>query len=654
MALIRFSTDDQASRPGAGGWKILVWLLAAGVAIAGSSATAQDVADSLYLPAMGARALGMGGASVASSSDLSCAAGNPALLAFMIPWGVAVDYRHLSARVQGLSIYAVNDLARPKLTYGLGIDAVRADRRVWPRTPSVMRNWTAQVTLGVAHLVSDRVAVGAALKPARWQLYGENDNTIEMDMGVAYPTHWRDIEIVAGAVARDFLGSEVTRRGSDTALDVSVLLGLTGRYFFGDSLWEATLAADLEAVERDYINDPQDRFRFGGELTCYKWDDIRPAVRLGHDGERVSFGLGIDYRFVSIDWAKTVWTKWGHGQAVSVSIDPRGFWDWFEETIGAFNPLVSWRDSLPIYRSEQYHRYERAAREQLEAQRYDSAAVLYQSARVFADSSQQLASADSALAVLRAALDRLSTEAEAMMLAALQDSLLQREREFTDTKHRQLLVQADSCLMRRDYESSLDLLVLVLAEDTANAEALDLKSKVERARELEVVFSLVLADGAEKDEQLGKALEAYSRILELDSTHAEGDRGRRRIESKLDARRLVGRALRRYEQSDLAGAMVAIDSAVGRDPSLQRVRDFLEITYHTQSDTISLDEIAQDTTIYVYYIQGLQHRSNHAYQQAMEAFSKVLRVYPNCAEVKKVYDEARELYNKLVQDSTTP
>ncbi|MCK4462239.1 MAG: hypothetical protein KAW46_10570, partial [candidate division Zixibacteria bacterium] len=375
---------------------------------------AQEAGDSLNLPALGARALGMGGTSVASTGNLSTAASNPALLTYMTPRHLALDYRYLSARVQGLSIYAVNEYARRALMYGIGLEGIRADRRSWPGSQSTSRNRTFQPTLGVARLMSERVAVGASLKPSWWRLYREDDFTVEMDLGVAYPTRWRDIDIVVGAVARDILGAEVSRLGSDTALDISVLLGVAGRYYTTDSLWEATLAAELEAVERDYIDDPQGRFRLGGELANYKYDNIRLAGRLGYDGEHVTIGLGFGWRFVTLDWAKTAWKKWGCGQAVSLSINPQEFWSWFEGKLGAQTPTMNWRDSLPIYRGEEYDHFDRSARDQFDAGQYDTAYVLFHDARVFADSSQQVARADSGIVRSRLALDRLRAKADSV------------------------------------------------------------------------------------------------------------------------------------------------------------------------------------------------------------------------------------------------
>lgn len=613
---------------------------------------AQEAEDSLYLPALGARALGMGGTSVTSTHNLSTAASNPALLTYLTPRHSILDYRHLSTRVQGLSIYAVNEYAERELMYGVGLDWIRANRRSWPRSQSTSRNWTFQPILGVARLVSERVAVGASLKPSWWKLYREDDFTVEMDLGVAYPTRWRDVDIVVGAVARDILGAEVSRLGSDTALDISALLGITGRYYTTDSLWEATLAAELEAVERDYIDDPQGRFRIGGELACYEYYDIRLAGRVGYDGEHVTVGLGFGWRFVTFDWAKTAWRKCGHGQAVSLSINPPEFWSWFEGKFGAHTPTVNWRDSLPIYRGEEFDHYGSLARDQFDAGQYDTAYVLFHDARVFADSSDHVARADSGIVRSRLALDRLRAEADSVLRVTLLDSLLHKEREFTDSMYLLLLSQADTCFRRRDYQCALDLLDMILSENPANTEALNLKGDVQKGRDLEIVFSLVLADSAEREKLLGKALEAYLRILQLDSTHTDGATGKERIEDKLEAQRYARRALQLYEQGYPAAAQTAFDSAVVKDASLQSARNFMVGTFSIQADTTSLDDIEKDSTVYPYYLSGMDFNRKKEYQQAIDAFNEVLKYYPNSPAVLKEINEARQMLLRSRQDST--
>jgi tetratricopeptide (TPR) repeat protein len=612
------------------------------------SVAAQDVPDSLFVPALGARSLGMG-AAVALSGEVSCGAHNPALLAFTTPWRTTVDYRHLSSRVQALSLYTVNDYSRRGLTYGVGVDFVRANRRVWPRTPSVVRNWRVQATLGLAHQLSNGVALGGALKPARWKLYREDDSSIEMDLGVAYPTRWRDIDFVVGAVARDILGAEVSRRGGDTALDVSVLLGVTGHYFSGDSLWEATLAADLEAVEQDYVGSPQGRFRVGGELAYLQSDDLRLSGRVGHDGEHVTLGLGVDYRFISIDWAKTAWAKWGHGQALSVSINPLEFWDWFGTTTGTAGPAVQWRDSLPVYRQEEYSDYDQAAGRQLDRQQFDSALVLYHKAHIFADSPEEQARAEGGIARAQDGLDR---QRAAAVSARLDSVMTQAQGAVADSIYGQMLAEADSCLEQRDYACALDRLNTIPPDHPAGEQADELRARVLRARDRDIAIDLVEGDSLERENRLREALDKYNGILRLQPNNEGAAKGKERVQNRDDARLLVARALDLYEKNARVAAQGAIDSALKLDPSFQNVRDFLVTTFPNFANTISLEEIQRDSTVYDYYIQGLRFRSNHEYQQAVDAFSMVLKSYPNCPEVREVYKEALSMYNLSRRDST--
>ncbi|MDH3891973.1 MAG: hypothetical protein OEV49_12905 [candidate division Zixibacteria bacterium] len=626
-------------------YKSPVWLLMTIVLLGLSSLSVSANDDSLFVPSLGARSQGMGGTGVASTYDLSPAFGNPALLALGSPWNTALSFRHPSRRVQDFSLYANGQCPRKEYTWGVGLDAVKASRRMWPGRTSAVRNWRIQGTMAVARRVYDELVAGIALKPARWRLYGEKSTSLEADLGLAYPTRWRDVDFVVGAVVRDLLGSEVTRRDHDTALDVSALLGVAGRYFADDSLWEFSAAVNLEAVERDFVADPQGRFRIGGEAATHRWEGYRLAGRLGHDGEHFTFGLGFGWRFLKVDWAKTAWTKWEHGQNLTVSIDPLGAREYLYELFGEKAPLVNWRDSIGVYRLEQFTHYDSSAKASSDAAyydttQYDETRILYHNARVFADDDDQIARADRGIANSEEALDRWKFVADSLIRETHLDSLLKAERNLTDSQHRELLSRADTCFRHRDYICALELIDMVLAKDSANPEALSLRSDVEQGRELEIVFSLVLADTAERENLLGRALEAYVHILYLDSLHEDGQTGKERVEERLAIRRFVDRAVRAYQAGQMAKASMAFDSAAALDPNLKGLQNILSGFNTNAADTTSLDVIRADTSAYRLYEQGLEFNRNQEYEKAIEVFNKVLKKYPNSPAVTKERDQA--------------
>ena len=607
------------------------------------SASATD--DSLFVPAIGARSQGMGGTGVASTYDLSPAFGNPALFAFNSPWNTAFTYSSPSSRVQGISLYTNGEYKRRDVSWGVGVDAIEAKSRRWPNRLSVFSNQRVQLTVAAARRVYDELAVGVSLKPARWRLYSENTTSLEADLGLAYPTRWRDIDIVAGAVVHDLLGAEVTRLDQDTALDVSALLGVAGHYFTKDSLWELSAGIDFEAIERDFIADPQGRFRIGGEAAWHHFEKYRIAGRLGHDGEHVTFGLGVDWRFLRVDWAKTAWTKWSHGQNLTVSIDPLGAREFLREFFGQATSIANWRDSIGVYRLEQFTQYDNIANAtfdaaQYDSTRYDDARISYHNARVFADSTAQIARADSGIVRSEKILARWEFVSDSIVRATHLGGLLDAERHFTDIKYRELLSRADTCFRHRDYVCALELIDMVLVENPDHAEALSLKNDVEQGRNLEIVFSLVLADTAERENLLGRALEAYLHILDLDSTNSDGVTGKKRVDSRLNTQRYVDKAMRNYKAGKISSASAAFDSAAALDPNLKGLQNLLSGFNTNTADSTSIDEIKADTAAYQLYEQGLEFNRNKEYEKAIEAFNNVLQKYPNSPAVIKERDQA--------------
>lgn len=618
--------------------KISPWFLTTILLLGVPTVSASTNEDSLFVSAMGARSQAMGGTGVASTYDLSPAFNNPALLALVSPWTAAFSFRQPSPRVKGISLYTNGICPRKVYRWGFGVDVIWANHSRWPGQRRIRStNTRVQFTMAMARRVYDELVVGVAFKPAGWQLYGENHSSFEADLGVAYPTRWRDIDIVAGAVVRDLLGAEVTRLDHDTALDVSALLGVAGRYFTKDSLWELSAGIDLEAIERDFVADPQGRFRIGGEAAWHRFEAYRLAGRFGHNGEEFTAGVGVDWRFLRLDWAKTL-TEWETGQTVTLSVDPRGAMDFLSDLFGQTTPTVNWRDSIFVYRLEQFTHYESSADASFETAysdttRFDEARILYHNARVFADDAEQMAVADSGIARSEEIMDRWEFVADSLVRATHLGGLLEAERTFTDAKHRELLSQADTCFRNRDYVCALELIDMVLAQDSTHAEALSLRSDVEQGRNLEIVFSLVLADTAERENLLGRALEAYLHILELDTAHTNGQEGKGRVDTLLTTQRLVNSAMQDYKSGRVPSAIARFDSAAVLDPNLIGLQNLLSGFKANMAGSTSLDDIKGDPAIYALFEEGLAFNSTQQYQKAIEAFNKVLQKYPKSPAV---------------------
>lgn len=124
---------------------------------------------------------------------------------------------------------------------------------------------------------------------------------------------------------------------------------------------------------------------------------------------------------------------------------------------------------------------------------------------------------------------------------------------------------ADSLFRRRRYVGALSALDAVLRIDSINIDAQQLRSDIEQGRDLEILFGLVLADVAERENLLGRALEAYVRILELDSLHSEGLEGKRRVDHRLLVNRYVTRGLYLYVAGDYIRARHLFDSVLAND-----------------------------------------------------------------------------------------
>ena len=654
MAQFTCTAGDATRRTAGLSWKASLSLIAAILLLGLGSAAAQEMDDSLYLPALGARALGMGGTGVASTSTLSATLLNPASLAYFSFWETSIDYRRLSRLVRGGSLQGVIPCKPYSTIIGFSVDGIQANRRQRPGTLTVERNWLVQYSAIGARMIKPGLSVGATIKYYRSQLFGSKDGAFNSDVGMVYqlPSQVFRFESKIGVVLRDWIPTSVERRGHDTTFDFSALAGISGRRFFRDSSLQLGVALDIEAPKREFVDNSFGVVRMGVEIIRLLSSDIQVAARSGTDFHQWTLGAGIRWRYVQLDWAKVLpfdGSDFSNAHTFSLMANCRQVYEAIFEGRGA---LMNWRDSLPIYRGEEFDHYGSVAKDQFDAGQNDTAYVLFHNARVFADSSQQVARADSGIVRSRLALDRLRAKADSVLRVTLLDSLLHKDREFTDSMYLLLLSQADTCFRRRDYQCALDFLDMILSENPANTDALNLKGDVQKGRDGEIISSLGAADSAEREKLLGKALEAYLRILQLDSTHTDGDVGKGRIDNKLEAQRYAGRALQLYDQGYPAAARTAFDSAVGKDASLQSVRNYLVAAHSVRADTTSLDDIEKDSTVYPYYLSGMEFNREREYQRAIDAFNEVLKYYPNSPAVLKEINEARQMLIRSRQDST--
>ncbi len=534
----------------------------------------------------------MGAAFTALADDPSAVFYNPAGLGLVEYAEITGEYRFLSRKAEGVLVYGLMPERVREGSIGASVLSFEAEAgfnrsgRAW----GVFNRAEQQYLLSYGRLF-DEYALGASLKFTHLSHYRESATTVGLDLGFMYEItpQWS-----VGAIARDLIHSDPNFEGSDEKTDRTFAGGVAVTPLWPGRDWELTGAADLVWNTEDGSG----RLRVGGELRHGLPNGMTLVGRLGADGSRPAAGVGMIWDWCRIDGALARLPEQDFyekvGVTISVSVVPAPFWSW----------LTAKRDLIP-----------RFARSRT---RVPSRVPDYDANR------------------LQTVEDREHEPASPSAVQAVDGqpgTPLDREGR--------LLARAEIYHQQHNYQMALDLLSLILSDDPHSEKALALVKEVRESRELEKVFELALADKAEREGSLLKALASYNRVCQLDSTSVEAQAGRTRVENILYATRLSTRGVLTYNSRNYDSARTWFSRALKSDPDDAVALEYIRKLDSALSRVIGLDDIEKDLVLWPVYLEGLEACRDGEYQKAVDAWLKVLRVYPNCPEIREAVRDAR-------------
>ncbi len=563
------------------------------IALAGLVLPLRVSAEALLSTVPGARAQGMGAAFSSLADDPSAMFHNPAGLGLLEYTEVTGEYRFLSRKAKGLLMYGLLPQRIRDGSVGVAIQSYEARSGFSRRGSSwgISNRAEQQYLLSYGRLF-DNYALGASLKFTHWSHYQESATTVGLDLGFIYQItpRWS-----VGAVARDLIHTEPNFEDSDeTTTDRTFTGGVALTPLWSARNWELTGAADLVWNTEEGSG----KLRVGGELRHNLPNGMTLSGRLGADGSRPAVGAGMIWDWCRIDCALAKLPDQDFyekvGVTFSVSVIPVPFWSWLTEK----------RDLIP-----------RFARPLAKAQ-----------AGSPVDDTEGLQAAED--------LERVPASPSAI-------EAVDGPTGIPLGRQGRLLGRVEIYHQQRNYQMALDLLNLILADDPHHEKALASVREVKESRELEKVFELALADKAEREGSLLKALASYSRVCRLDSTGRQAQTGRTRVENMIGATRMSTRGVLTFNSGHYDSARTGFSRALKSDPDDAVSLEYIRKLDSTLSRVVSLDDIEGDSVLWPAYLEGLEASRNEEYQKAVDAWLKVLRAYPNCPEIREAVRDAR-------------
>ncbi|MEW5796408.1 MAG: PorV/PorQ family protein [Candidatus Zixiibacteriota bacterium] len=564
---------------------------------------------------VGARSLGLGGAYAALSNDATAIHYNPAGLADMDYQEVALMH---SILIEG-TIYDFVSWAYPITeNHGVGAGVMRIG------TDDIIRREDfadrgrfdfayTQIVLGYGRNLGERLAAGLSLEIFQQSLDNNSDFGTGLDAGINVRL-WRNLRL--SAVAHEILRHELILVERAEKSPLVIQTGLSWAAFELSDHASVTAAVDLEKQEERNL-----KTRSGVEVTLH--DAL--ALRAGYDRDNFAGGVGLKAGRIKVDYAYKMvdYTDGIHHISLSFLLGKPT-----DERI-RLRELAK----LPPEPTEEEKRFAGlmdTANRYFRRFQLDSAAAYFQMALEMQPDNGEI-------------IGTLAAIEESRRVQQAQEEALRAAREDVLMTLKTFVAQAEQMLSHRMYRAALDLLDLIFDIDPANTEANQLRDRIVLARDAEVTLQLESASRAARSGKWFEAMEAYNRVLELDSASVAAQQGKLRAMAEMDLPERVRQGMELFEKGDLAGARARFQAVLEVNPNEPTAQEYLRrISSRLPArPAATLEDLQKDRVYWELYLEGMRHMRNKDYQRAIEVWEKVLEAYPNNANTIDNIEQAR-------------
>lgn len=565
----------------------------------------------------GARSIGMGGGLTSLVADASAIHYNPAGLASLQFQEIA--FMH-SLLLEG-STYDFASWVYPITEnhgFGGGVMRVGTDdiiRRVDFADRGRFDYAYTQLMLAYGRNVGDWAAAGVALKIVNLSIDHNSDFGVGLDFGFEARVY-KNLHL--GMVARDILQPELLLETVSEKTPMAVTGGLSLRDLVLSE--QARLAVTFDVEKYD---DREVRIQAGTELLFHD----RFALRLGYGRDDIAFGVGlksgmlkIDYAYKLVDYVSDLHhlsVSFLLGKSMAERIEIR------QLALQPPEPTDAEKRFAKLVEQGNYffHRFQ-----------LDSAGVYFQQALELEPNSENV-------------IGTLAVIEESRRVQQAQEDALQAARTDASQTLASFAAQAERLFAQSMYRAALDLLSLIFDIDPGYAQANELRLSIEEARDAELFSSFDRARQAVDESQWSVALEAYDRVLELDPANAAAQTAKDQVLARIGLPERIRLAIQMFESDNIVGARTRFRAILDVNPEEPVALDYLRRISTSRSakpkPAATLEELQKDRTNWELYLEGLRHMRNRDYRLAIEAWEKVLKVYPDNQSTLDNIEQAR-------------
>ena len=604
-------------------------LLSALIASFSSAIAAPDAGrESVFSVGVGGRALGMGGAFTSLADDATAVYYNPAGLGLL-------EYQELTFMHMDLfegTKYNFGSWVTPvnqKFGIGVGYMWIGADDLIKVRNfvPLGSFNYSqSQLLFSVGGSPSRYFTIGATAKAVTQEIDSESDWALGLDAGVIIIPH-RYVRL--GIASRDAVAPKLGLNTTEEKTPTSVAGGIGLVRYPLSKRTKFSASFELEKFE-----DRSEKIHTGGELLF----DNTYAIRGGYDRDNVSLGVGYAYRMFSIDYAYKVMDYIDNSHRISLSVklaEPKeASAQEIDEPVASLPPTAG---AVQYEFTSQFQFYKEKADTYFYDSQLDSALMYYKRAHDFDPDNVEV---KTRIEMISHVLYEKRTTPPPPLPEEKPQSISNGQ---TEKIVRLYLEQSRAFYNEGYYAPALELLEQILLMNPQHKEAKQLSIKIGHEIEAKTDNYLTQAQAAEKSGEIAKAVEAYTRVLELNPSHPVARQGRERLFQLLSIPEKLYLGIKQFEQNQFTQARSQFEAVLSIDSTNEIARYYLDKMQSptTQPKETTLEQLQADAAIWPLYLEGLKYMRDKQYQKAVDAWEKVLKVYPNSSHTINNINQAR-------------
>jgi len=473
----------------------------------------------------------------------------------------------------------------------------------------------SQFLLAAGKQVHDRISFGLNLKIVNQSLASDSDYGFGLDysMAVEITRHLK-----AGVIARDLVPAELRLRKTKESVPTSLSGGFALKDMRLTDRTDLSISGELEKTENRSIK------VHAGMQTLF---DDTYALRIGYDRDNLSFGAGaiygrlvIDYAYKALDYV-TDSHRFSLGFLLGVPVGERREKADKEE-------LEAGTRLLTDERMRQFSFFKEKADDFAQRFRLDSALTYYHRALAFDEKNYEIigiiAGIEESFRVKENQRDRIA-EAELENRTSI-DNYLKQAGSFNKKKY---------------YPAALDMIRLILELDPNHVKALELKQVFEDAADAEITANIARIKEAEARFEYSEVIDACTRILYLDPRNTDAIAAKKRVGIRMNLVHQLNLGIARYVAGDYAEAERRFRSVLQIDRKDLVALEYIQKLGSKVDRSYTLEDLQQAPGVWKLYLDGLRFMRDNEYAKAIEAWEKVLKIYPTSLETLENLRQAR-------------